>query len=146
MDKIHPAYYATFGLTVVGVWLFVRLFVLKKKNTLLSQQLNHTTTLLHRTRKRYTKLQEKHDKIIAFQNSLKTAELTTMLQKPRLDAGSTAAGQAVSEKYSCIQSLAEKGISIDEISSILAISTHEARQLVNLSKLAQENSSGNITV
>lgn len=145
MDKIHPAYYATIGLTAAVFLLLVRLFLLNRTNKLLSQQLSHKTTLLERTRKRLTKLQVKHDKIIAFQNSLKTAELTTMLQKPRLDAGNTTTDHVLSGKYRCIQSLTQNGKSVDEIASILAVSTHEARQLVNLSKLAQENSTGNIT-
>jgi orotate phosphoribosyltransferase-like protein len=40
-------------------------------------------------------------------------------------------------KYSSVQSLAQQGLSIEEIASILDVSTHEAHQLVNLSKLAQ---------
>ncbi|TKB25814.1 hypothetical protein FCL47_11955 [Desulfopila sp. IMCC35006] len=137
MDKLHPAHYATISLAVVTVLLLVLLFLLKKKTTLLSQQLVQLTTMLEITRKRLARLQEKHDKIVAFQNSLKTAELTTMLQKPRLNAQSTASGPTLSGKYSRIKSLAEKGLSVDEIAAILGVSTHEARQLVNLSKLAQ---------
>ena len=137
MDKLHPAHYAIISLAVVAVLLIVLLFLLKKKTRLLSQQLVHLTTMLEITRKRLARLQEKHDKIIAFQNSLKTAELTTMLQKPRLDAQSTASVHTLSGKYSRIRSLAEKGLSVDEIAAILGVSTHEARQLVNLSKLAQ---------
>jgi hypothetical protein len=42
-------------------------------------------------------------------------------------------------KYSNIQSMIQQGMSIEKIAAVLAISTHEAQQLVNLSKIAQGN-------
>ncbi len=143
MDTMPLIHYAAISLAVATFLCIVLLIFLKKKNTLLSQQLVQMGTMLEISRKRLARLQEKHDKIIAFQNSLKTAELTTMLQKTRLDARSTAVGHVLAGKYSSIRALAQKGMSVDEIASILAISPHEARQLVNLSKLAQNNSPGN---
>lgn len=143
MDKIHPAYFALLGLAVAGLWLLLLLIVQKKKNSRLSEQLAYQTTMVEKTRQQLTGLQEKHDQIIAFQNSLKTAELTTILQKPRLEMHSIGSGHHFSEKYRIIRVLAEKGLSLEEIASVLAVSTHEARQLVTLSRLAQENSPAN---
>ena len=145
MDKINPVHYAAIGLAVAGVIFIILIFLLKRKNTCLSNQLIQMTTMLEITRKRLTKLQEKHDKTIEFQNSLNTAKLTTMLQKPRLNARKNASGNALSGKYSSIRSLTQKGMSVDEIALVLAISTHEAQQLINLSNLAQGNSAGKIT-
>lgn len=146
MDTIPPVHYATIGLAVAGAMFIILLFLLKKKNTFLSKQLVQMTTMLQTTQKRLTRLQEAHDRIIEFQNSLNTAELTTMLQKPRLNGRSTASGHALAGKYSNILSLTQKGMSVDEIASVLAVSTHEAQQLINLSNLAQGNSAGNMTV
>ena len=143
---MHPAHYAIIGLAVAGIVLLVLLFLLKKKNTLLVQQLGQLTAMLERTRNQLTSLREKHDKIIEFQSNLNTAELTTMLQKPRLDSRNIASGHALSGKYSSVRSLTQKGMSVEEIASILAISTHEAQQLINLSNLAQGNSAGDSTL
>ena len=143
MTKIHPAYFAAIGLAIAGVWLLVQLVVQKKKNACLAEQLAQQTTMVAETSRQLAGLQERYDQIMAFQNSLKTAELTTLLQKPRLEAQGFGSGHNFSDKYRIIRVLAEKGLSIDEIASMLVISTHEARQLVTLSRLSQENSPAN---
>jgi hypothetical protein len=111
----------------------------RKKNQFLSQQLTETTIALEASRKKFDVLYEKHEMIKEFQNSLNVAELTTKLQKPRLEAQNKELdhSKSTSSKYSNVQSLAKDGMSADQIASVLAISTHEAQQLVNLSKLAQ---------
>jgi len=121
------------------------ILLVKKENKLLSEQLTATTVCLEQVRKELTDLQEKHDKIKAFQNSLQVAELTTKFQKPRLDCMSTDTDSSTPDKYRTFQTLAKKDMSVEEIASALAISTHEAQQLVSLAKLAENNSSGNVT-
>jgi hypothetical protein len=111
--------------------------LLKKENKLLSRQLTETTVTLELTRKQIDGLQERYAKINEFQNSLQVAELTTKFQKPRLNARNFAGDNSPVGKYSSVESLSQQGLSIEEIASILAVSTHEAQQLVNLSKLAQ---------
>ena len=143
VDISHPATFAVIGLVIISLWLLILLLMQKKRNTRLSRQLAQQTTMVKKTRQQLAGLQEKHDQIIAFQNSLKTAELTTLLQKPRLEAQSIDLGHKLSGKYRNIQALVEKGLSIDDIAAVLAVSTHEARQLVSLSQLAQDNSPAN---
>jgi hypothetical protein len=128
--------------SVLSVLLFAIVMLVKKENKLLAQQLTATTVTLELTRKQFTELQEKHDRIYEFQNSLQVAELTTKLQKPRLNAQNKIHNMAVNNsppgKYSNIQSMIQQGMSIEEIAAVLAISIHEAQQLVNLSKIARQ--------
>jgi len=66
--------------------------------------------------------------------------LTTKSQKPQPSkAHALESPRNTPERYSYIHSLAEKGLSVEEIASILTISTHEASQLVTLAKIAQGN-------
>lgn len=143
MGTIHPAIFIAIILGLAGVWLLVQHLVQKKKNAFLVEQLAQQTTMGVETQRQLAGMQEKYDQIMAFQNSLKTAELTTLLQKPRLDAQGLGSGHKFSEKYRIMRVLAEKGLSIDEIAAVLAVSTHEARQLVTLSQLAQNNTPTN---
>ena len=124
---------------------FLILFVLqKRKNSFLAQQLTQTSIVLEATRKKLDTIQQKHEQILEFQNSLNVAELTTKFQKPRLEVQKNDGDNVASGKYSNIQSLTEKGMSIDQIASTLSISTHEAQQLVNLAKLARGSTTQNV--
>jgi hypothetical protein len=128
--------------SALSVLLLVIIVLVKKENKLLSRQLTETTISLELTRKQFNELQEKHDKMYEFQNSLQVAELTTKLQKPRLNAQNHVLNMSVKNsppgKYSNIQSMIQQGMSIEKIAAVLAISTHEAQQLVNLSKIARQ--------
>lgn len=130
-------------LALCGVLLIVVVFV-KKENGLLVRQLTETTVSLELTRKQLGELGARQAEIKVFQKNLQAAELTTKLQKPRLDAQHNVTAGTPPGKYSNIQSLADQGISVEEIASIFAVSTHEAQQLVNLSRIAQGNFTGNI--
>jgi hypothetical protein len=129
---------------VLCVALLIMIVLVKKENRLLARQLTETSVSLELTRKQLGELQDRQAEINAFENNLQTAELTTKLQKPRLDAQHSMAIDASPGKYGNIQSLADKGMSVEEIAAVLAVSTHEARQLVNLAKIAQGNFTGNI--
>ncbi|MCP4339566.1 MAG: DUF2802 domain-containing protein [Desulfobulbaceae bacterium] len=132
---------------ILCLFLILLIVLGRKKNQFLSQQLTETTRDLEATRKKFNLLYEKHEMIKEFQNSLNVAELTTKLQKPRLEAQSNEMDNKRSTpgKYSKVQSLAKDGMSADQIASVLDISTHEAKQLVNLSKLAQGSSEDKVT-
>jgi hypothetical protein len=115
-------------------------FALKKENNLLAEQLTETTISLEKTRQNLTKLQEKHEEIVLFQNNLGTAVASSKAQQARpKDILPADRPRNTPERYGFIHSMAEKGLSVEEIASILAISTHEARQLVTLTKIAQGN-------
>ena len=118
----------------------IKAYALKKENNLLAEQLTETTISLERTRQHLGKLQGNHEEIALFQNSLATAEVNSKLQKPRVDdIPAPQRSRNSPERYCYIHSLAERGLSVEEIASILTISTHEARQLVTLAKIAQGN-------
>lgn len=133
-----------FYLFMVAVLLLVgaalKAFALKKENILLAEQLTETSVSLERTRQNLVRLQESHEKIGNFQKSMGEAELTTKLQKPRLDHfHAPERSRNTPERYSYIHSLAEKGLSVEEIAQVLTISTHEASQVMTLAKIAQGN-------
>ncbi len=71
-----------------------------------------------------------------FSASLKTASLTTGLQRPRLENLAKIDKQAP-EKYRILGKLATQGLGAEEIASILDISTMEAMQLLSLSQVAK---------
>lgn len=121
-------------LCVLAVVIALRI---KKENKLLSQQLTETIVALEATRKQLAGLEQNHENIKQFQSNLQMAELTTRLQKPRLDVQAVDTNHSAPEKYRYFQSLAERGMSSEEIASILGISAHETRQLIILSNLAR---------
>ena len=139
MEQFDLSHYIAAIAIFLGLFLLLLIILQKKKNSFLAQQLTETTIVLEATRKKLERLQERHEQIVEFQNSLNVAELTTKFQKPRLDAQKAETDNFAPGKYSNVQSLTEKGMSADEIASALAISTHEAHQLVNLAKLAKGN-------
>ena len=71
-----------------------------------------------------------------FSTSLKTASLTTGLQRPRLENLAKIDKQPP-EKYRILGKLAMQGLGAEEIASILDISTMEAMQLLSLSQVAK---------
>jgi hypothetical protein len=139
MEHFNLPHYIALLTSIFCLLLIFFIVLGRKKNTFLSQQLTETTIALEATRKKMNLLHEKYEKIKEFQNSLNVAELTTKLQKPRMEAQNIDMGNRNSTpgKYSNVQSLAKEGMSVDQIASVLGISTHEAQQLVNLSMLAQ---------
>ncbi len=112
---------------------------LKKANKLLSQQLTDTFNALEATRKNLVTLRESQQKLTEFHNNLTDAELATRIHKSRAPHAIGDRQRTTPERYGYVHSLARKGMSSEEIASVLTISTHEARQLVALAKIAQGN-------
>ena len=82
-------------------------------------------------------LQNKQQQNQIFKSSLQEAEITTNLQEPRLSLQkATHTKHNNKDKYQFIQSLSGSGMAAEEIAKVLSISSNEAEQLVNLSKLA----------
>lgn len=82
-------------------------------------------------------LQNQQLKNQTFEKNLQEAELTTSLQKPRLSLQkANQHKQGNKDKYQFIQTLSGSGMAAEEIAKVLSISSNEAEQLVNLSKLA----------
>lgn len=139
MDQIHVATFFSVVPTILFAIALGKVITLKKENTLLSRQLTETSNSLELTRKNLTILEEKQLKIDAFHSSLADAELSTKIEKSRAAGLKNDRNRTTPEKYCYIHSLAEKGMSPDEIAAVLTISPHEARQLVTLAKIAQGN-------
>jgi hypothetical protein len=103
--------------------------LLETSNEDLQQKLTAATTDLQA-------LQKKYQESLDFQKNLSEAEITTRLQQPRLSIQLGHSRSEAPERYLYVRSLAQNGMSAEEIASVLSISTQEAEQLVNLSKLA----------
>ncbi len=72
----------------------------------------------------------------AFRDTLKTASLTTELQRPRLQNLAKVDKQPP-EKYKIMTKLASLGMDAEEIAAILGISSIEAGQLLSLTNMAK---------
>ncbi len=108
-----------------------------KTNKALITELSEASRILEQKEGEMTSLKERYSTVLNFQESLKIAKLSTQLQKPRTSVQTTSKKNLVPEKYLYAQSLAEKGMSAEEIGSILTMSPHEADQLISLSRIAQ---------
>ncbi len=127
-----------FFLTVTGT-IILRFLALKKQKEQISQQLSESLNSVEKIREELEDLNREHHKIKKFQNSLAEAELTTQLQKPRLAAQASPTNSSAPEKYRFVHSLTEQGMGVQEVASVLSVSSHEAEQLVTLAKLAKKN-------
>lgn len=107
---------------------------LKKQKDLFFYKLAEANSFFDEVREELKELHQRHGRTKQFENNL-TAELTTQLQQTRLSAQTLSTTISIPEKYSFVHSLIEKNMTSDEIASILSISSHEAEQLVALSKL-----------
>jgi len=116
----------------VGVAIYYR-----RKTTTLSKKLAIALEKLATAHASLQEMDERYKKTIEFQKNLSEAELTTRLQQPRLAAQHSLGRVSAPERYLYVRSLAQNGMDAKEIAAILSISTQEAEQLVNLSRLAQ---------
>lgn len=109
--------------------------LLHRKKRKLASELVLAREQLAATEDELQELKARTDTAATFKTSLNEAEITTRLQQPRLSAQHRDSIKTP-ERYQFIQSLTERGMDGEEIASVLSISTHEADQLVKLSKLA----------
>ena len=137
MDWLNTTLLPTFILTLLLGLTVIKIVSLKKTNGRLTRELSETTSSFNRSRKQLATLQNKQATAEEFQRDLNKAELTAQLQKPRTSLQASSDVSNAPEKYSYIHSLMQKGMSAEEIGSILTISTHEAKQLVTLSAIAK---------
>jgi hypothetical protein len=123
------------GIIAAGLCLCTSLFVVKR----------HRTEKTRETQ-RIRAIQLKIDAVLqddsfdtcreAFSTTLKTAQLTTELQLPRLQSLAKI-DKHPPEKYKILSKLASQGMGADEIASILEISRIEAGQLLSLCNMAK---------
>lgn len=85
------------------------------------------------------KLKEIADRLANFKKNLSEAELSTKMQQSRLSfCQASDKCTTIPERYRYVHSLTEKGLSSEDIASVLTISFSEAEQLVALSNLSQK--------
>jgi len=137
MDWLNTTLLPTFILTILLGLTVIKIVSLKKTNGRLTRELSETTSSFNHSRKQLATLQDKQATAKEFQRDLDKADLTAQLQKPRTSLQASSGASNTPEKYSYIHSLMQKGMSAEEIGSILTISTHEAKQLVTLSTIAK---------
>jgi hypothetical protein len=123
------------SLVVVGFCLSALLLLAKRQRT--ERQLE-TQRILALQRKIDLALRDEGLETAreAFSVSLKTASLTTDLQRPRLE-NMAKVDKQTPEKYRILGRLASQGMDAEEIATILGISQVEAGQLLSLSNMAK---------
>lgn len=118
-----------------GLCLVTSLVVAKRQRT---EKALQTGRILAMQRKIDATLQDEgfETEREAFSVSLKTASLTTELQRPRLQTLAKV-DKPAPEKYKILMKLAAQGMGAEDIASILGISAMEAGQLLSLSHMAR---------
>jgi len=81
-----------------------------------------------------------------FDDNLRTAELTTRLQQPRLTLQQCGYSAATPERYQYIRSMVDKGMSATEIAAMLSMSLHETTQLVALIRVTRQHNSSDTSL
>lgn len=120
----------------VSALAVARAIQVQRRNSSLAGRLSEITGSLEDIRNSYGDLQERYRSSLEFQQNLSEATITTRLQAPRLAVRSRPEAMDAPERYRYVHRLAESGMAAEEISEVLSISGHEARQLVNLARLA----------
>jgi len=118
------------GLSLVPALLY------RRRAAKLSRELSIALEKLAAAHAEMQLFEQRQKENLEFQKNLGNAELTTRLQQSRLTAQHGHNRVGAPERYLYVRSLAENGMSAQEIAEILSISKQEAEQLVNLSKLA----------
>ncbi len=78
-----------------------------------------------------------------FDDNMRTAEITTRLQRSRLIVQQGGYSPATPERYRYIQSMVFKGMNVEEIADTLSMSLHEATQIISLIKVAHPQEDAN---
>jgi len=133
----HPTFVLTILFTLLLALCGFKIYSLSRANKLLAGQLTETTRSLEQVKRELAKSENPKHKFRTLTAAPGEAELTTEFQKPRLKNHAGHNASAPPERYSYIHTLMEKGMTDEDIASLLSISLHETRQLVNLSKLAR---------
>ena len=120
-----------------GAFAVFRAIHFQKKSRSLSGQLLEATGNLETIQSNLQDLQQKYNQSLEFNRNLSDAEITTRLQSSRLSLQTRPDTPEAPERYRYVHRLAGNGMAAEEIASVLSISSHEARQLVTLSRLAQ---------
>jgi hypothetical protein len=117
---------------------FMMIFLLKKKKNHFARELALKDRSLMKITEELKELKGKYKRTRRFQKNLAVAEQTRQPAFKKVSYGNSHVQDSVPEKYRLVHALTSRKMTVDEIASFLAISAHEARQLVNLAKLVQQ--------
>lgn len=126
------------GQFLLFIILLLLLYRANRQRRVLAQRLTATSLMLRQVKQKNSALENQLEQLKDFQNDLKEAELTTRLQASRLNDTMSRTASDGPERYQYISSLDQKGMSSEEISTILNISLQETEQLLSLSRIAQK--------
>lgn len=128
------------GITLLMLILVTfRSFFLRRAVQQASVKIASTVKKLQYTQKELDTLKEKEKSFNDFNNDLQQAEIATRIQRSRCASLKPAETPQPPERYRYIHSLTSKGIGATDIAEILAISSHEADQLVQLANLSRSD-------
>jgi len=122
---------------LLSILVTIRGVYFRKKASKSASNLNDVLQALESANQKLLKLEEVEQRFNTFRKDLSSAELTTNMQVSRLKTAQNTEHLKIPERYTFIHPLSEKGVSSQDIASILTISTHEADQLVSLANLAE---------
>ncbi len=114
----------------------IRSIQIQRRTSSLSARLSEIAGNLETVRHSYGELKERYDSDREFRKNLSEAAVTTRLQAPRLALQARPDAQTAPERYRYVHRLTDNGLDAEQVASVLAISSHEARQLVCLARLA----------
>ncbi len=127
-------------LTGILLLVLIKLYFLQKEHKRLLEQFKKTSHSLELNQKELHELQSNLATKEIFQKKLSEAALLTRLQQPQMESQPPEQNSSTPEKYCYVHALIQKGMSIQEIGTVLNISPYEAKQLVTLSKIASGSS------
>ena len=137
MKALSPELLLLFIALATCAFAVYRAIHFQKKSRSLSGQLLELSGNLETIQDNLLDLQQKYSRSQEFNRKLGEAEVTTRLQKSRLSIQTCPEPPEAPERYRYVHRLAGSGMAAEEIASVLSISSHEASQLVTLSRLAQ---------
>jgi len=123
----------TLLLTILTFW---RSIVFRRRVTEQSNLLTIQTKRLEKIQKKLQHNEEIHTREENFHISLKQAEVTTELQKPRSSFVHNRNGRRPPERYQYARSMWHSGMQKEEISSALGMSSNEISQILKLANLS----------
>ncbi|PID76624.1 MAG: hypothetical protein CSB24_05650 [Deltaproteobacteria bacterium] len=115
--------------------LSVYIFLQKKRLALLTAKTEELRRDYFLLEEKYARLKLQAEQTKTFQESLKDAQISTKLQQSRLGQDRK---ELPMDRYRHIAALSKSGAGKEEIAEALSVSTHEARQLMALSRLAAD--------
>lgn len=137
MMALNPEIILPLIALATGAFAVFRAIHFQKKSRSLSGQLQEVSGNLESIQHNLQDLQQKYGQSLEFNQNLSDAGITTRLQSSRLSLQAGLNSHEAPERYHYVHRLAGNGMAAEEIASILSISKHEAKQLVTLSRLAQ---------